>query len=41
MSVLSLRLRIDENAMDVHGDSLETSLKIFFTLTRGFTLFVI
>ena len=28
--VLYLRLMIDENAMDVDGDSLETLLKIFF-----------
>ena len=30
MFVLSLRLMIDENAMDVDGDSLETLLKTFF-----------
>ena len=30
MFVLSLRLMIDENAMDVDGDSLETLLKAFF-----------
>ena len=34
----TLRLTIDGNAMDVDGDSLKTSLKIFF---RFFTLFVI
>ena len=32
---------IDENKMDVDGDSLEISLNIFFTLARRFALFVI
>ena len=36
--ILSLWLMIDENAMDVDGDSLETLLKIFLTLVERFTL---
>ena len=32
MFVLSLRLMIDEKAMDVDGDSLETLLKIFLNV---------
>ena len=38
MFALSLRLMIDENAMDVDGDSLETLLKIFLTLVERLTL---
>ena len=43
MLVLSLRLVMDENAMDVDGDSLKTLLKIFLTLVKKkkFTLLVI
>ena len=41
MFVLSLRLMIDENAIDVDGNSLETLLKIFLTLVKRFTLLVI
>ena len=41
MLVLSLRLIMDENAMDVDGDSLKTLLKIFLTLVKKFTLLVI
>ena len=33
MFVLSLRLLIDENAIDVDGDSLEVLLKIFLTFS--------
>ena len=33
MFVLSLRLLIDENAIDVDGDSLEILLKIFLTFS--------
>ena len=36
--ILSLWLMIDENAMDVDGDSLETLLKIFLTLVERLTL---
>ena len=32
--ILSLWLMIDENAVDVDGDSLETLLKIFFNVSR-------
>ena len=35
MFLLSLQLMIDENAMDVDGDSLETLLKIFKHLSKG------
>ena len=38
---LSLGLIIDENAIDVDGDSLETLFKIFLTLGERFTLLVI
>ena len=38
--VLSFRLVIDENAMNVDGNSLETLLKIFLTLVKRFTLLV-
>ena len=41
MLVLSLRLIMDENAMDVDVDSLKTLLKIFLTLVKKFTLLVI
>ena len=40
MFVLSLQLMVDENAMDVDDDSLETLLKIFSTLVKMFTLLV-
>ena len=41
MFILILRLMIDENAIDVDGDSLGSSLKTFFTLVKMFMLFVI
>ena len=41
MFVLSLRLLIDENAIDVDGDSLENLLKISLRLVERFTLLVI
>ena len=42
MLVLSLRLIMDENAMDVDGDSLKTLLNfIFLTLVKNVTLLVI
>ena len=41
MFVVSLQLMIDKNAIDVHGNSLETLLKIFLTLVKRFILLVI
>ena len=41
MFVLSLRLMMDENAIDVDGNSLETLLKIFQRWAKRFTLLVI
>ena len=41
MLVLYLRLIMDENAMDVDGDSLKTLLKIFLTSVKKFTSLVI
>ena len=41
MFVLSLRLMINENVIDVDGNSLETLLKILLTLVKRFTLLVI
>ena len=39
MFVFSLRLMIDENAIDVDGNSLKTLLKTFLTLVKRLTLF--
>ena len=41
MFVLSLRLMMDENAIDVDGNSLEILLKIFQRWAKRFTLLVI
>ena len=41
MLALSFGLIIDENAIDVDDDSLETLFKIFLTLGERFTLLVI
>ena len=39
MFVFSLRLMIDENAIDVDRNSLKTLLKTFLTLVKRLTLF--
>ena len=41
MLVLSLRLMIHKNAVDVNGDSLETLLVFFLTLFNSFHILVI
>ena len=35
-----IRLMVDENSIDVNGDSLEILMKIFLTLVGRFTLFI-